>query len=109
TEDHRDIDDFVRDWPDGPRKKLCRAIGVFGLSRERDFMAQQLLEIGGEVDGGEALLWVAMAMAVSRRLWLIGGDRALHDHDRLVRASKKHLKMLDALAPVHAAYWSAFS
>jgi hypothetical protein len=109
TEDHRDIDEFVRDWPEGPRKKLCRAIGVFGLSRERDFMAQQLLEIASEVERGEALLWVAMAMAVSRRLWLIGGDRALHDHDRLVRASKKHLKKLDELAPVHAAYWNAFS
>jgi hypothetical protein len=109
TEDHRAIEEFVRDWPECTRRKLCRAIGVFGLSRERDFMAQQLLEIAGEVERGEALLWVAMSMAVARRLWLIGGDRALHDHDRLVKAARKHLKRLDGFAPVHAAYWKAFA
>ncbi len=111
-EDRRAIEGIARGWSDDDRRNLARCIAVFGVSRERDFIAPELLRCSNAWTKGnrpESLLWAAMALAVARRLHLIGGERADADVERLRGAAVATLSKLKSSAPIHVAYWSEFS
>lgn len=114
-EDRKALHDRAQSLEGDPRKSLVDVLAQFGLERERDFLATDLLvawkKLGAvsshDHDIASRLVWVVMALAVNQRLRLLGGDRA-HKHQSLLdQRVRSALRRIRARAPVHAAYLEA--